>query len=79
MTYEVSSGAVVFIREGGYLRYVIVRSLEGYYGFPKGHMEGAETEEELHFGKSGRKRGFPFVLSPASAPLTSISFRRNPA
>ena len=46
MTYEVSSGAVVFTRESGILRYVIVRSLEGYYGFPKGHIEGKETEEE---------------------------------
>ncbi len=46
MTYEVSSGAVVFTREGGGLRYVIVRSLEGWYGFPKGHIEGEETEEE---------------------------------
>lgn len=46
MTYEVSSGAIVFTREGGGLRYVIVRSLEGWYGFPKGHIEGEETEEE---------------------------------
>lgn len=46
MTYEVSSGAVVFTRIGGEVRYVLVRSLEGYYGFPKGHIEGAETEEQ---------------------------------
>ena len=43
MTYEVSSGAVVFTRESGILRYVIVRSLEGFYGFPKGHIEGKES------------------------------------
>ena len=43
--YEKSCGAVVFTRTGG-VRYVIVQSLEGYYGFPKGHCEGNETEEE---------------------------------
>ena len=46
MNYEVSSGAVVFTRINGEIRYVIVRSLEGWYGFPKGHIEGEETEEE---------------------------------
>ena len=46
MTVEKSCGAVVFTREGGEVRYVIIQSLEGYYGFPKGHMEGSETEQE---------------------------------
>ncbi len=46
MNYEKSCGAVVYTREGGALRYVIIRSLGGVCGFPKGHMEGAETEEE---------------------------------
>jgi len=44
--YEDSCGAVVFTRENGEIRYVIVQSLEGYYGFPKGHMEAGEGEEE---------------------------------
>ena len=43
MTYETSCGAVVFTRRGGEIFYVIIRSIEGYYGFPKGHMEGDET------------------------------------
>ena len=57
MTYEVSSGAVVFTRENGGLRYVIVRSLEGYYGFPKGHVEGTETEEEAAFREIQEETG----------------------
>ena len=44
--YEKSCGAVVFTRLNGERRYVIIRSLEGYYGFPKGHMEAGETEEQ---------------------------------
>lgn len=46
MKYEVSSGAVVFTRKENNIYFAIVKSLEGYYGFPKGHIEGNETEEE---------------------------------
>ena len=46
MKYEVSSGAIVFTRKENNIYYVIVKSLDGYYGFPKGHIEGSETEEE---------------------------------
>ncbi len=46
MKTEKSCGAVVFTREHDHLRYVIIRSTEGFYGFPKGHMEPGETEAE---------------------------------
>ena len=43
---ERSCGAVVFTRRNGQLLYVIVQELLGAYSYPKGHMEGNETEEE---------------------------------
>ena len=46
MRLEDSCGAVVFTRSEGEVRYVLVRSLEGIYGFPKGHREPGETPEE---------------------------------
>ncbi|WP_034439978.1 bis(5'-nucleosyl)-tetraphosphatase [Clostridium ihumii] len=46
MKHEVSSGAVVFTRKENDVYFVIVKSLEGHYGFPKGHIEGMETEKE---------------------------------
>ena len=64
MTYEVSSGAVVFTRKDGALRYVIVRSLEGYYGFPKGHIEGTETEEEAALREICEETGLSVRLLP---------------
>ncbi len=64
MKFEVSCGAVVFTREGGHLRYVIVRSLEGYYGFPKGHIEGAETEEEAALREIREETGLSVRLVP---------------
>ena len=46
MNYELSCGAVVFTRKNDEIFYVIVKSIEGFYGFPKGHMEKNETEKE---------------------------------
>ena len=46
MITEKSCGAVVFTKDNGETKYVIVRSKQGFYGFPKGHMEGSETETE---------------------------------
>ena len=46
MQVEKSCGAVVFTRADGEIRYVLAQNLEGYYGFPKGHMEAGETETE---------------------------------
>ena len=46
MQIEKSCGAVVFTRLNGDIRYVLAQNLEGYYGFPKGHMEAGETETE---------------------------------
>ena len=46
MRKEKSCGAVVFTRDSGGIRYVIIRSKTGTYGFPKGHVEGRECEQE---------------------------------
>jgi len=46
MNTERSCGGVIFKKDGNAVKYLIIRSLEGIYGFPKGHMESGETEEE---------------------------------
>ena len=78
MTYEVSSGAVVFTREGGSLRYVIVRSLEGYYGFPKGHIEGTETEEEAASREIREETGLSVRLVPGFRTMDEHSIPDKP-
>ena len=45
MKQEKSCGAVVFTRENGAIRYVIIESIYHFLGFPKGHVEDGETEE----------------------------------
>lgn len=46
MNYEKSCGAVLFTAIHGTTKYLLITSLEGIYGFPKGHMEADETEIE---------------------------------
>ncbi len=43
---EKSCGAVVFTYEGGTRKCLIIKSVEGLCGFPKGHVENGETEME---------------------------------
>ena len=46
MNLERSCGAIVFTKQNGQFLFVIVQEQAGTYSFPKGHMEGAETEHE---------------------------------
>lgn len=46
MRREKSCGAVVFTRLHGEIRYLLAQSRAGIYGFPKGHVEENETEQE---------------------------------
>ena len=46
MIYEKSCGAVVFTRMNNEIKYLLIRNLTGIYGFPKGHVEQGETEEQ---------------------------------
>ena len=44
MTYEKSCGFVAYTEANGERLYLIIHSLNGDYGFPKGHTELGETE-----------------------------------
>ena len=46
MIYEKACGAVVYTILNGRIHYVIIQQKEGFHGFPKGHVEKNETEEE---------------------------------
>lgn len=61
---EKSCGAVVFTRDGGQLRYVIIRSPEGFYGFSKGHMESGETEQQTALREIKEETGLAVSLLP---------------
>ncbi|MBQ8880133.1 MAG: NUDIX domain-containing protein [Clostridia bacterium] len=46
MITERSAGAVVFTRTSDGIKYVIIESINGVKGFPKGHIERGESETQ---------------------------------
>lgn len=46
MPKEKSAGAIIFRKEGDKIYYLLLHYPTGHWEFPKGHIEGKETEEE---------------------------------
>ena len=64
MIYEKSCGAVVFTRINNQIKYLLIRNLTGIYGFPKGHVEQGETEEETALREVFEEVGLAVKLLP---------------
>ena len=65
MADEKSCGAIVFTHENGIRKYVIIRETgiyQGYCGFPKGHMEAGETEQETALREVKEETGLDVKL-----------------
>ena len=62
--FEKSCGGVVFTRCGGEIKYVIIQSLEGFYGFPKGHVEADETEVQTALREIREETGLDVNILP---------------
>ncbi len=77
MITEKSCGAVVFTKESGHIKYVIIRSKEGFYGFPKGHMEGMETEIQTALREVAEETGLSVDIVGGFRTEDSHPFNRN--
>lgn len=64
MFYEKSCGAVVFTRINSKIKYLLIKNLSGIYGFPKGHVEDKETEEETALREVFEEVGLSVKLVP---------------
>ena len=64
MKFEESCGAVVFTRADDEIRYVLIRSLERVYGFPKGHREPGESREQTALREIREEVGLKVSLLP---------------
>ena len=62
MKWEKSCGGVVFSRENNTIRYLIIRHLGGHCGFPKGHIEPGESEEETAIREIREETGLTVSL-----------------
>ena len=64
---ERSCGTVLFTVTDGEPKYLLIRARDGYCGFPKGHMEQGETEEETAFRETWEETSIK--------PIIDSSFR----
>ena len=64
MITKKSCGAIVYTKESGIIEYVIIRSKEGIYGFPKGHIEENESETETALCEVAEEVGLTVTLIP---------------
>ena len=76
MNYEYSCGAVVFTRIGGEPHYLLIRQNDqsaGCHGFPKGHMEPGETEEQTALREIYEEVGLRVRLLPGFRAVTEYA------
>ena len=81
MNYEYSCGAVVFKRIDGEPHYVLGRAKDqpvGCHGFPKGHMEPGETEEQTALREIYEEVGLRVRLLPGFRAVTEYQLPAPP-
>jgi 8-oxo-dGTP pyrophosphatase MutT (NUDIX family) len=61
---EKSCGAVVYRKVNGHIEYLLVKSTgpDSFWGFPKGHIEDGETEEETCIREVLEETGIQITL-----------------
>ena len=79
MKTEKSCGAVVFTKDAEGIKYVIIESKEGFFGFPKGHVEKNETEVETAIREVLEETGLRVELLDDFRTEDSHQFKRNGA
>jgi len=77
MKVEKSCGAVVFTELNGQRKYAIICSSEGFYGFPKGHMEANETEEQTALREIKEETNLDVTLLDNFRTTTQHTFVKN--
>lgn len=75
---EKSCGAVVFTRTSGGIRYVLIEQRSGMYGFPKGHVEAGETEEQTALREIREETGLHPLILPGFRDGETYELRKKP-
>ncbi len=78
MNREKSCGAVVFTRESGEIRYVLVEQRSGQYSFPKGHVEPGETEEQTALREIWEETGLRPSILPGFRDGETYEIKKKP-
>lgn len=60
--YEKTCGAVMYTEHNGERKYLLIKNDSGHIGFPKGHIELNETEQETALREVFEETGFKIAL-----------------
>lgn len=74
---EKSCGAVVYRREAGQILYLMEHMVQGHCSLPKGHVEGAETEEETAHREIREETSLEVDLIPGFRKVISYAPAEN--
>lgn len=78
MQYEKSCGAIVFKIDGSCISLLMIKHLHGgHWAFPKGHVEGNETEEETAHREVFEETGIKIEIIPGYRKVVEYSPRFN--
>ncbi len=59
---EISAGAITYTVKGDEILYLLIRDFHGNWGFPKGHLEEGESEEEAAVREISEEAGIAIRL-----------------
>ncbi len=78
MNYEKSCGAIVYRKFHGNTEILLIRHIKsGYWSFPKGHVEGSETEEETAKREIKEETNIDVLIDTGFRETVSFSPRRD--
>lgn len=77
MVKEFCAGAVVFKQMNGEIKYLILCSNQNIWGFPKGHIERGETEEQAALREIFEETGLKGEFIKSFAERTTYEFSLN--
>ena len=72
---EKSCGTVLFTLCDGVPHYLLTRARDGYCGFPKGHMEGEETEEQTAWRETWEETSIRAEIDTGFRAQTSYTLK----
>ncbi len=78
MNYEKSCGAIVYRKFHGNTEILLIRHIKsGYWSFPKGHVEGNETEAETAAREIKEETNLDVLIDTGFRETVSFSPRRD--
>lgn len=73
MKKEKSCGAIIYKKENNSLLFLLIQQKAGHFGFPKGHVEKNETEEETALREIKEETNLEVLLDTSFRVVTTYS------